>query len=490
MNVKLRLGEVLLLIDKQFHIEQISNQLQPIAKQADLIFAKHQVGSGYLQWTLPGSDWTAFPAGSDSQKSLVALKYKERKERMQNSLQGSFLKDIIFSVPSEDFVYFRQKGEMLEIALTAWGYKYPNRPPSRELDTWISKQELQNVNIAFVWAEQFLPEFSFKLSGHTRKTSTDGFFHVDGMLPVDGKYSIETLIGKSYTLTVEKGKSDYIFDLTEYFQIEVTAHRDNIPLPECACDINFSNIQKTAKTDTTGRVVIQLPLQSDSNGQSCSPQPPCMVLCGTETQQQVPSKDGDILHFAFNFKTEIPKPPVVDPPVVLEKNVQIKVEVFRDGKPVSGQTCEILYDGNSHTIKTDDKGEYVWNLTLKDVRTDDSSEKKYTCEVICDNLNQIKDITESTKSLIFHFDLQPQEMPPKEQEYVYIQLKDYAGMPLIDMPFILTTKKKMRVQLQTDQEGKCKVPKEWFTPKEKMKISFSVTPEYQKTHDIHDKLKQ
>ena len=104
MNIKLQLGEVRLLIDKRFPIEQISNQLQPIAKQANLIFAEHQLGAGYLQWALPGTNWTAFSSGSDQQKAVIAQVYKERKTQMQKSLEGSFLKDIIFSVPSEDFI--------------------------------------------------------------------------------------------------------------------------------------------------------------------------------------------------------------------------------------------------------------------------------------------------------------------------------------------------------------------------------------------------
>ena len=173
MNIKLQLSEVRLLIDKRFPIEQIGSQLQPIARQANLIFAEHQVGAGYLQWSLPGMDWNAFPNGSDEQKTIVAQIYKERKAQMQSALQGSFLKDIVFSVPSEEFIFFRQDGDKWEIALTAWGYKYPDKPASGELDTWISRQDLQNVKIAFAWADQYLPDFSFKLSGHTRITSSD-----------------------------------------------------------------------------------------------------------------------------------------------------------------------------------------------------------------------------------------------------------------------------------------------------------------------------
>lgn len=485
MNIKLQLGEVRLLIDKRFPIEQISNQLQPIAKQANLIFAEHQVGAGYLQWALPGSDWTAFSKGNEDEKNTIAQLFKERKAQMQGLLQGASIQDAIFSVPSENFIFFRQKGEQWEIALTAWGYKYTNKPFTSELDTWITRQDLQKVNIAFAWAGQNLPAYSFKLSGHTRTTSLDGFMYVDGALPVGSSYSIETLQGQCYTLTVEKGKSDYIFDLTQYCQIEITVYQDGNPLPDYTSEVVFGSNRTTLVTDMTGHSQIRLPLLNDALGQIVTPQPTCIVACGVESQQQIPSKNGDVLSFVFNFRTGIPEPPIPEPPVPSERFVRIKVEVFKDVKPVANQTCKILYDGDTHIVTTDKNGEAFFNLPVKDAASDLLQETQTMCEVVCEDAHQSKTLEENTANLTFHFDL-PKEEKPQDPEYVYVQLKDYAGVPLVDMPFQLTTKKKGRVQLQTDHEGNCEVPKDWFTPKEKMKIEFRVSAEYQETHDIHD----
>ena len=55
-----------------------------------------------------------------------------------------------------------------------------------------------------------------------------------------------------------------------------------------------------------------------------------------------------------------------------------------------------------------------------------------------------------------------------------------------ELSFFLTTKKKGRQTLMTDSEGMCKVPKEWFSPKEKMVVDFIVSSDYQKAHDLHD----
>ena len=476
MNIKFQVGEICPLIDKQIPVNKLVGILQPLAKQANLIFVEQQVGAGYLQWSLSGSDWVAFTKGTEQQKSDVAEVYKMRRIQMQNAMQGSPLKDVVFSVPSEDFIFFRPNGENWEIALVAWGYKYPDKPVCKELDTWITKTEKQIVNIAFSWAGQTLPEFNFIFSGNKRTTSSDGFFHVDQPLSVGNLYSVETLVGHRFTLFVEKGKADYIFDLTQHFQAEVVALQDNVPLPNCFCELSFNGNVERLVTDASGRANIKLPLLSDLLGQLSDPQPPCIATCNKETQQKVPFKDGDVLSFVFSFATETP-------PVPEDKEVQVKVEVFRGDKPVEGQASEILFAGNLHIVNADSKGEAFFKLVLKADEQGQVSTPQSVCEVICEQMRQTKTIVSDTDHLVFRFNL-PEE-PTKEPEYVYVQLKDYSGEPLVDMPFNLTTKEKGCVKLQTDGEGMCQIPKDWFTPKEKMKIDFVVSSEYQQTHDIH-----
>lgn len=480
MNIKLRLDEVRLLIDKRYPIDQIQTRLQPIAKQANLIFADLQVGAGYLQWSLPGNGWTPFSKGDDSQKAAVASAYKTRKEQMQNSLRESPFKEVVFSVPSEDFIFFRKNDIFLEIALTAWAYKYPDKLNGGELDTWISKQNLQKVNIAFSWADKTLPEMKFKLAGHLNTTSPDGFKHVDGPLPVGNTYNVETLIGHHFILTVEQGKENYVFDLTQYCQVKIQAYQDGTPISECSCGVNFNGDIKTITTDNAGRALVQLPLICNPLGELITPQPPCIVNCRNEQQQQTPINNGDLLNFNFNFKTETPQPPKN-----ICRNIPVKVEVFKDNKPVEGQSVEIRFEENPYISNTDNNGNVLYEILKHLDEQGCGSEQYAVCEVICGEQRQKRSVQKDTTELLFHFDLPVEEKTYEKPEYVYIQLNDYAGVPMPNLQFNLTTKKKGRTELKTDQDGKCKVPKEWFSSKEKMKIDIFVSTEYQKTHDIH-----
>ena len=213
MNVKLLINQVLPLIDRRISTAQVYKQLLPLAEQARLFFAEPQTGVDYLQWSLPGIDWTSFPEGDESQKAAVAQVYKDRRATMQAALEGSPLKDIVLTVPSEEFIYFRPVGTDWEIALTAWAFRYPDRPATGELDTHIHRSAMQQVDIGFEWDSQRLPDYHFLLQGQPRLTSTDGLFHVDGPLPVGKSYKIELLDGRVFTLTVEQGKQEYIFNL-------------------------------------------------------------------------------------------------------------------------------------------------------------------------------------------------------------------------------------------------------------------------------------
>lgn len=339
--------------------------------------------------------------------------------------------------------------------------------------------------MGFSWAGEKLSDFSFKLSGHSRITSSDGLFHIDGQLPVGNTYQIETQTGRVFTLLVEKGKENYVFDLTEYFQIEITVCQDNLPVPNASCELEFNGHHESISTNQAGLAHLQLPFVNDKFGQPLVPQPQCSVTCKGECQEQIPSKEKSSLKFVYNFKTEVPVPPIS---TIKERKVQVKIEVLKGGTPVADKSCEIQFEGNTQMVKTDENGTVILNLTVKE--KDDHLEKPIPCEVLCGGERQTKDVDDNTTSLYFKFEIPKEDTPVKEQEYVFIQLKDYGGKPLADIPFNLTIKKKNRIELKTDSEGKCKVPKDWFTSKEKMKIDFVVSTEYQKTHDIHKKIKQ
>lgn len=406
MNIKLQISEVVRLINNRIPMEQVCKQLTPLGKQAKIDFPAPQAGAGYLQWSLQGNGWTAFSKASTEQKAVVAQLYLERSESMQTTLKNSPLKNVVFTVPSEDFIYFRENGLDYEISLIAWGYRFPNQPPCTELSTLLNKEILQKVCIGFKWNDKLLINYDFNLANLKRTTSNDGLFYVDGLLPVNKEYQIETNSGTIFTLKIEQRKEEYIFDVTQYAYIDITVRKDNIAMANCACEVIFNGIQRQLETNEAGYASLKLPLVCNTIGELTQPQPTCQVMCLSETQEQIPFSGEERCLFNFSFQSEV------------TPHTQTEFPVFPT-RPTS-------------------------------------------------SVSPVPPIVE-----------------PKPK-FIEIKLLDYAGNPMADLDFTLVTKRKGRVKLKTNSNGICSIPQEWFTKKEKFKVIVEISPEYQKTHELHD----
>lgn len=400
MNIKLPLAAVNSIVDKKIPLEQLTRKVQPVAEKAGFLLPTLTAGSGYLQWDLPGTGWLSFNDLPLDLKDAAAIEYQERKAALQTAFQGSQIGEVVLTIPETKFAYFRQNGETWDVALVAWGHKYPDRPAGNELDTWIVKQKMQDVSVGFSWDGQRLPNMDFILNNQPRTTSEDGLFHVDEKLLVGRTFPVATKWGKVFTLVVTEGQSEYVYDLTQYFSVMLRVTKNDAPCSEYSCSMNFGDTARTLTMDSTGAASLRLAMVCDSQGQPSPIQPECVVTCNGETKQQAPQMEGDTLSFAFAFNDPKPNPP-------------------GDPEPPGGP--------------------------------------------------------------------EPPEKPepPVEPKFFCIKLRDYQGFPLVDMPFTLTTKKKGQVELKTDDQGQCVVPKDWFTDKEKLNVKFTVTSEYQTTHDIH-----
>lgn len=304
MNVKLHINKVIRLIDNCVPTELICKQLAPLTEQIRLKLPMPQTGAGYLQWSLPGNDWISFSQATEEQKPVIAKLYQQRREQMVIACKASPLIEATLTIPSEDFVYFRKNGVDYDISLVAWGYKYPYQVPCMELDTWIKKEISQKVCIGFKWDDQFLENYLFYLDNFDRRTSLDGLFYVDKPLPVGDEHAVKTASGVLFTLNVEQGKEEYIFDLTQYAFVDIAVQKDGVALKNCSCEVLFNDRQYQLVTDEVGTASLRLALVCTPLGELLQPQPVCQVMCQSERQEQVPSSDGDRLAFHFSFLFE------------------------------------------------------------------------------------------------------------------------------------------------------------------------------------------
>jgi len=398
MNIKLSVSGVVQVLNRSIPMEQVAKQIIPLAERARLTFPAPQIGAGYIQWPLPGNDWVSFDQADEDTKSAVARAYQQRREELQAAMKGSPLKDVIFQVPADEFIYFRPNGADWDIALAAWGFRYPDRAPGGEMYTYVKKSVLQLVRIAFLWNGNPIPSFAFRLAGFPRTTQEDGYFCFDRPIPVGNSYSVETLGGKKWDLKVQEGQMDYVYDLTRTVRVEVSVTKDGNPVESSRCILKSDSGSETLVTDASGLVETTIPLLIGSDGEVLAEQPVYTAQCEGESQSQTPSGTDSVLRFDFAFLT--PPPPTPEP------------EPEPDPEPG------------------------------------------------------------------------PEPKPEPEPAPIRVRLLDYAGFPLPDMPFVLQTRKGP-LSLVTDSHGECEVSRSLLTENEKLKVKFSISEEYQQTHDIH-----
>lgn len=192
----------------------------------------------------------------------------------------------------------------------------------------------------------------------------------------------------------------------------------------------------------------------------------------------------------------------------LTRYFYIDVTVTMDDAPVEQFNCMVTFNGKTYPL-TGETGNASLQIPLAGSIEGDMLQSQTACEVSYQDKVQQQTPQYADQRLRFVFSLetippdpgpgpkpvppvpeppkpQPEPKPEPKPELIGLRLLDYGGYPLADMDFILHTKKKGKVQLRTDAEGYCHIPKDWFTNKEKYKITFDISPEYQQSHDLHD----
>jgi len=186
----------------------------------------------------------------------------------------------------------------------------------------------------------------------------------------------------------------------------------------------------------------------------------------------------------------------------LTQDFNVKIKIIKDGQPVTKQNCTVVFDNTENLLCTDELGCATIRLPLQHTQDGETALSQPLCKVICGDDQQEKTPTSDEKDLHFlfttesakHIDNPPlnpcepdKPQTPQEPEMIAIKFLDYGGYPLTNVDFVLTTKKKGDVQLRTDSNGQCLVPCDWFTNREKMRIKYTISPEYQQTHNLHTK---
>lgn len=214
MNVKIKASGVVNILGTDY--DRIYTSLKDkLGDGEEQLFSERIPGHEYLQWNLPEEGWTALNFADPLMEGQVRIELDKRKQRIL-SLFGSnlIMGNNILSVPDDSYIYYRVEPDgRLNIKLTAWGYRFPERVGMSPATGYITNPNKKiPVRILVKNNDELVPGYELFLNNMRRSTNEQGYYPV-GDLPVGYQFELKVNDEKQL-VTVAPGEGDIVIDIT------------------------------------------------------------------------------------------------------------------------------------------------------------------------------------------------------------------------------------------------------------------------------------
>lgn len=312
MNIKIKSSGVYCPFGGDYEKYYATLKKQLVAEDEQL-FTERIPGHEYLQWELPGDGWKSLGEADPLLDQEIRAEYIRRQQLVCSkfgSNQEMALK--LLAVPDDNYVYYKiDDSGKIQIKLTAWGYRYPERiavDPSPGPTS--HKEEKELVLIRMVYADKPMTGKSFTINKILiRKTNEEGVYEI-GELPVGYQFDLD-VDNTHRHITVEKGYGEIYIDLTQYVMVDVKAYRDGLPYAGVQATVSYMQQQRELTCDGNGVTSVRLPLSLDGET--------CIVTVEDEIQQRPLVGGVEKFEFQLVSPSPVPEPePVLDPAPIPE----------------------------------------------------------------------------------------------------------------------------------------------------------------------------
>lgn len=179
-------------------------------------FAECKLAHGEYQWYSDLDGWHPYSTASLEAQLAIDELYAELKEKiLSNNLPEDFI-----HVPNSDYVFYRiGEDDKISLLLTGWGFCNFRRPVGGgEIIQYPPERKGGKVKIGFINNGELVPSIKFRISKPNRyeqyETSSDGYFLLGDNIVYESQYGIVCeLTNENFTLSVEKGKEVYEFEI-------------------------------------------------------------------------------------------------------------------------------------------------------------------------------------------------------------------------------------------------------------------------------------
>lgn len=314
MNIKIKASGVACLIGDDY--ERVYNALvKSFGEGTANIFSKRVAGHEYLQWVLPGDGWFSLANADPFMGAQVRHELEQRKKNVINKFGANRqMAYNVLSVPEDEYVYYKPDANgNIDIKLTAWGYRYPERVDGGNIVGIIDPNaDKQHLTLHFESDGTPIENKAFKLNGFNRLSDKEGNLVV-GDVPVGTEFDIE-IDNKTTHYKVLPGESIILVDCTQYSVVTVVVKENDEPAEGFTVNVNYGSRNLVLTTGPSGKATTRLP--NDPNHAICN-------VTVDEVTKGKPLIIGDNL-FEFHLVKKIPEPEL--PPVIPVEDKDIPEE--------------------------------------------------------------------------------------------------------------------------------------------------------------------
>ena len=308
-------------------------------------FMPISIGMGMFSWELPDDGWERISHAQASEAGKIREAYSKFCGEALNAAKAKvgggamhFVNNV-FTVPNDDYVFYKVQADgSVKFQIAAWGFRNLVRPTGGPMRKDLNKKN-QQVKCGFSVDGVMQPQRGFtSCFAHQQipthfETAEDGFYAFSQGISEGEKITIvDDDTKRVFELLVQKGQSEYVFDVTQMSTVKVLVEHDGAPLPNTNVQLNYNGKSLNAVTADDGTVMFSVAYFKDKSVEA--------VVNG-EAQQNVLQLGENSFH--FNFATPA-------------KKATAKVRVNADGMPVEGECVKVFVAGNERLVTTGPDG--------------------------------------------------------------------------------------------------------------------------------------
>jgi cell division septation protein DedD len=300
MNIKIKTTGVENCIGGDYDLVYTALKKQ-LGQDAANLFSERIPGHEYLQWVLPGEGWTSLSEGDPLMTTEVKKELEARKKLVMSKFGANkAMAQKVLQVPDESYIYYRPTSSgQLDIKLTVWGYKFPERIDGSAGGVAPAKGKKSLVSLRIENDGQGIPNIGFKLNGYARTCNEEGLYEI-GELPVGYQFDVEVRKISKHYVVEDEAQNCFVIDCTVMTTVEVTVNRNGKPHAGEEGTLQYASHQKSFTTGDTGKATLQVPFHENEN---------CQVDVDGKTLNQMLNEDFNTFTFDLIDETPVPLPP-------------------------------------------------------------------------------------------------------------------------------------------------------------------------------------